>query len=272
MPDLSTYTQEFWDTVAGPKWVADQENLDAMLAPFADAVLLAANPQPGQRVVDVGCGCGALSLEVARRGAEAIGVDVSGPMLAHARSRAQALGLAVDFNHADAQTHGLSGVHRVISRFGVMFFPEPATAFRNIRSWLAPDGELHVMVWRSMRENAWLSEPAALAKRFVELPKPGDPKAPGPFSLADREHLTALLAGAGFEQVTLTPVDLNMRLNTTPERAAQFFQERGPVAKALEMMADSPEPLLRAIREYVGQRHDGQGLDQSAACWQVRAS
>ena len=124
---------EFWNTRGGDQWVNEQARYDAMLEPCGRRLLDAADLQSGERVLDVGCGSGASSLESARRvGPEGlvVGVDLSGPMIETARRRASEFGVACSFVQGDAQTMSFDGTFdAVISRFGVMFFDDPAAAF-----------------------------------------------------------------------------------------------------------------------------------------------
>lgn len=208
---------EHWNGAGGERWARDHASYDTMLRPFAALVLDAAALQPGERVLDVGCGNGATSLEAGRQvGTEGsvLGLDVSGPMLARARQRAEDEGLAgtVRFVQADAQTADLDdgqGVDIVISRFGVMFFSDPAGAFDNLARAVRPGGRLAYVCWRGLGENPWLSVPGVAVAAHVALPTPPDPDAPGPFSLAEPDRIRAVLAAA-WEDVDVRPVDTSI--------------------------------------------------------------
>src|SRR5262245_28317825 len=125
---------QYWNGPAASRWVAQEVLLDRMLAPFGEALLARAKPGAGERAVDIGCGCGATTLALAAAvspGGEAVGLDVSAPMIARARARAEGLG-AVTFVEADAATHRLvPAADLLVSRFGVMFFRDPEAAFEN---------------------------------------------------------------------------------------------------------------------------------------------
>ena len=134
-----------WNDQAGRSWAELSDMLDRLLEPFVPLVLDEVGPVAGLRILDVGCGAGALTLAAAERGASALGVDISGPLIEAARARAARLGLAeAEFAEADAQEHRFEGpgFDALVSRFGVMFFADPVAAFRNLRSAARPGGKL----------------------------------------------------------------------------------------------------------------------------------
>ena len=161
---------EYWNGPVGERWARLQEQIDASLAPITVAAMPFANPRPRERVLDIGCGAGTTSYMLAKAvGPEGnvTGVDISEPMLAHARSR----GIGVNFRKADAATHLFHPTHDLVfSRFGVMFFDDPAAAFANIRKALKPRGRLAFACWRSVNENLWASLPFAAGYTRNELP------------------------------------------------------------------------------------------------------
>ena len=148
---------EFWNGDAGAKWVSDQDKMDRMLDPLSDIAIDLAEPKVDERVIDVGCGCGATSVELARRGAKVWGIDVSAPMLSRARDRgADYPGML--FTEADASDYQFSAEHQLIfSRFGVMFFAKPFEAFKNLRTALVPGGRLVFLCWQAANKNEWIS-------------------------------------------------------------------------------------------------------------------
>jgi SAM-dependent methyltransferase len=165
MSIANTAQSEHWNTGEGINhWIANHARYDRMHAPFTTLILGAADPQPGDRLLDVGCGCGGTTLAAARLIApgQATGLDLSGPMLAQARADADAAGLAnVVFEQGDAQVHELepAGFDAVISRFGVMFFEDPVAAFANIRSATRSGGRLVFVCWQPLAANQWLLLP-----------------------------------------------------------------------------------------------------------------
>ncbi|MDP9334095.1 MAG: class I SAM-dependent methyltransferase [Actinomycetota bacterium] len=136
---------EQWNGVESNHWVEKAERYDRQLAPFADMLFERLTLAGTDRVLDIGCGCGATTITAAAQAQRAVGIDLSGPMLAVARNRAADAGLAnVEFVEADAQVHRFvpASFDVVVSRFGVMFFDDPTAAFANLRGALADDGRL----------------------------------------------------------------------------------------------------------------------------------
>ena len=157
---------EYWNEVSGPKWVALDDVINAQIEPVGVAAMDRAEVSASDRVIDVGCGCGPTSLGLARRASagRVTGIDISGPMLARARERADAAGLAnLSFERADAQTHAFEGggTDLVFSRFGVMFFDDPVAAFANLGRALTADGRMVFACWQGLGDNAWMRVPIA---------------------------------------------------------------------------------------------------------------
>ena len=247
---------EAWNGSVGVKWAANQERLDRMLTPFSEAVLAAAAVRPGEHVLDIGCGCGATTLEIARAVGEAgrvLGVDISAPMTARGRDRAKALALPATFELADASTYAFEpdAFDVMISRFGVMFFDEPASAFANIRKGLKKGARLAFVCWRSFGENPWVTVPLAAALAHVAPPEPTPPGAPGPFAFADRDRLASILETAGFRDISISPFDTKLMMGTEGggiEEALMQSVEIGPLGR---LIANAPEEVVSRIRESV---------------------
>ena len=266
---------EFWNGVGGKRWAAAQKQMDAVLAPFAEVLLDAAELPSAGVVVDVGCGCGATTLMVKDRapGATAIGVDVSGPMLEVAREQAAMRGLDVRFDQADAATAsvGKGQVDRVISRFGMMFFDDPLAAFTNFHHWLRPDGLMVTLVWDAIEHNPWLTSLLQIVRRHFEAPAP-PPDAPGPFSLSNSAKLDAMLQEAGFKAITQRSVNIPMRVEGSIDEVLAFFRDRGPVLTAIEELDElTRDVLLADIRSFVVDLYDGTGLSLPSRSRLVRA-
>jgi len=176
----------YWNGPGGHHWVERQQRQDMVLAPVSEALLGRAAIQPGETAIDIGCGCGATSFELAERvGADGrvIGIDISAPMLERARELTPP-GAPVEFVLADATVHPFvsHSADLLVSRFGVMFFSDPAAAFANIRRSLRPGGRLAFVCWRSLAENDWMRKPLEAAKPLLPSLPPPDPTAPGPFA------------------------------------------------------------------------------------------
>jgi len=243
---------EFWNGDAARAWTDNQARMDALLAPLSARVHAVLALRSGERVLDVGCGCGGTTLELAARGALATGVDISEPMLVRARERA-AEGAAkprADFVLADASTHRFEPTFDAIfSRFGVMFFADPIAAFANLRTALKPGGRLAFVCWQAPRDNPWISVPVGAARAQLPEPPPADPRAPGPFAFADRAYLNEVLMKAGFDAVALEPFEATLALGRSVDEALEFTARVGPLSRALaDAPADARARAIAAVR------------------------
>jgi SAM-dependent methyltransferase len=242
----------YWNEETGPKWVALQELLDEQIAPLGLAAMDRAAVAAGDDVLDVGCGCGQTSLQLAERvgsDGSVLGVDLSAVMLERARERAA--GLAnVTFTAADAQTHGFeAGRHDLVfSRFGVMFFEDPVAAFANLRRGLADGGRLAFVAWQELGRNPWMLVPVMAIAPLVALPPPPAPGAPGPFAFADADRVRRILADAGFASIEIEPLNGELGLGGGGglDRASDFVLQMGPAGRVLR---DADEALLGRARE-----------------------
>jgi SAM-dependent methyltransferase len=265
---------EYWNGPTGQRWAAAQERLDFHLSAIHEALMPFAAAAPGVRVLDVGCGCGtttfALAKSVAPNG-KITGVDISVPMLALARSRSA--DRRIEFIEADASVCEFPSVYDLIfSRFGVMFFSDPASAFANIRKAVAPGGRLAFVCWREPALNLWASAPMAAARDLLPPQEPMDPHAPGPFAFADGKRLMGILGSAGFREVRIENLDTVMKMGATVDEAAANAIEIGPLSRAA---ADLDEATRAKIRERVKasltEFQTPQGIMPPAACWLVAA-
>ena len=265
---------EHWNQAAGATWVEMQPMLDRMLAPLEQRLTRAAFPGEGRRVLDIGCGAGATTLAMARRIGPAgacLGVDISAPLIAAARARAEAEGVPATFAEADAQVHPFdpAGFEAVISRFGVMFFSDPTAAFANILTAAAPGATLTFVAWRTQAENPFMTAPMrATAHLLPQDPPP--PDAPGPFAFADGDRVRRILTESGWTDVRVEPLDEPCEV--AREDLPVFATRVGPLAPAIRQA----EPGLRhaLIQAVEGVYHpflDGEVARFTAACWHVSA-
>jgi ubiquinone/menaquinone biosynthesis C-methylase UbiE len=267
---------DFWNGPTGQKWAKHQTDMDRNMADIAVAGLALADARPGERVLDIGCGNGSTSLALAETvgpSGDVIGVDVSQPMLAMAKSRINAPNIR--FIEGDAATHPFAADRDLIfSRFGVMFFVEPVAAFTNIRKAAAPGGRLAFICWRKVEENELSMRPYLAALPFLPEQKPVDPNAPGPFAFADRERTRGILADAGFRDIAIEPFDGHMRLGTSPEHAALMLTSlMGPASRALknaddETRAKARDAIAKDMAAFQGSAPE---IAPGTACWLVSA-
>lgn len=270
---------EYWGGAAGANWVRARARYDAELAQFADEVLRHAAIERGDRVLDVGCGTGALSVlaaSVANAG-DVTGIDISDTMLTEARRRAIDEGRSnVHFRQADAQVTPLepSSVDVVISRFGVMFFADPVAAFTNIAGACRPGGRLCFVCWQAAPRNPWLVETAAAVEPLLGPMPIAEPGSPGPMGLADPDHTRGVLEHAGWHDVEIDDHCGSLLLGgpATLEEIIEFWSSRPNIA---EPVAAGPpglgDQVRTALREVMAPRHDGTGVRYDAAVWMVQA-
>jgi len=269
---------EYWNSAVGRRWVDRQEMQDAVLRPVDGRLLASASPQMGERVIDVGCGCGATTIEFAARVApegEVLGLDISTPMLERARERAPA-DLPARFALADATAYPLAPdwADLVVSRFGVMFFADPARSFANLRRGLRPGGRLAFACWREARQNPWMILPLReAAKHAPPLPETG-PEEPGPLAFADDARVRRILSAAGFADVVVAPHDLDLDIANGRgiDAAVATALSIGPTSRIL---ADQSEEVRAAaaadIRAALAARARGDNVPLGAAIWIVTA-
>lgn len=264
---------DYWNGKAGETWVAAQERMDAMLADLTSAAIHKADARAGERVIDVGCGCGDTSIALAASGASVWGIDISAPMLERARARAgESDRLA--FSQVDAATAEFSADHDLVfSRFGVMFFADPHAAFGNLAGALAPDGRLVFLCWQAAADNAWVATAGRAVQPFLPVPETRpDPKAPGPFAFADVDYVHDILGAAGLSDISCDPVTAQMNLGATLDEAMALQGEIGPMARVLaELDDDAREEALAAARQALQAHLSDAGVLLDAACWLVSA-
>jgi len=261
-----------WNERSGPRWVATQRLLDLQLTPFGRVPMERLALRAGQRVLDVGCGCGATTLDLASavgpRG-HVTGVDVSTVMLARARERAADLA-HVDFVEADAQTHAFADRYDALySRFGVMFFDDPVGAFTRLRAALNPDAPLAFVSWRAPELNPWLTVPLAAALPLLaEAPKMAPPDAPGPFGFANESRVRGILKSAGFRDVRAEPLDLPMHLaGAGLDEALEVSLQVGPCGQIVRENPHLTVCLREAIRNAFVPHLTPEGVVLGAAAW-----
>jgi SAM-dependent methyltransferase len=267
-----------WNGIDGEFWTREQDSLDAMLAPITGPLLAFAAPVAGTTVIEVGCGCGSLAMELARAVGPAgrlVAVDLSEPMLAVAKERLRAfanatcvLGDAAELPFQDLNAE------LITSRFGVMFFGDPVAAFTNLATGLVAGGRLRFACWRPIDENPWLRLPLqAVYEHVPRLPPPG-PEEPGPFAFGDTDRVTRILTMAGFTTPTFTPLDVSIELapGGTLDDAALQATGTGPARRALEgqpdkVRADAIESIRRAFASY----NSDTGVKLPGGVWLVGA-
>lgn len=268
----------YWNGEAGQRWTDRQSVQDVVLAPVTEQLIARIAAQPGQRILDVGCGTGAIAIELARRVAPSgrvLGIDISTPMLERARQLTPKE-LPADYALADATVHPFEAgsFDLLVSRFGVMFFADPVLSFRNLRTALRPDGRLVFACWRGPRENGWMMAPLMAVYKHVPKLPPQGPDDPGPFAFADEARVTRILGEAGFADVAMEacPLSFDVAAGRGLEAAVQSALEIGPAHRALE--GQPPEVVAAAtqsIREALTPFARGPSVWLPGAMWIVTA-
>jgi SAM-dependent methyltransferase len=252
MPDTAnTAMGDYWNQVAGPRWVARAGLQEARNIEVAHLLQREAAPRAGERVLDIGCGTGATAIPFAQAvapGGHITGVDISEPMLDRARQNIAQAGVQnITLVRADAQVHRFppDSFDLLISRFGVMFFADPVAAFTNLFAGLRKGGRLCMAVWASMAENAHWQIPFEIAVKHLGAPAPVDPHEPGPMAFRDPTYLREILAKAGFAEIDITPQSfkiIGLTARSEAEHAAMF----GPTWRLMEEKS-APDAVRQAI-------------------------
>lgn len=263
----------YWNDAAGPNWVAAQSNLDAMLEPLSAQAIARAQVGASERVLDLGCGCGATTLALAEVGATAIGIDLSEPMIARAKER------LVHIDNAqvlveDACTYRSDLPFDVLfSRFGVMFFADPYEAFNHLRGQLRESGRLVFICWQGPEHNPWMAIPGRAVAPFLKpQDPPPQPTDPGPFAFANPEYVLSILTQAGFSDIQLDSIEADLFLGATLDDVMAYQQFIGPVSRAIkELSGEDQAQAIQAARTAFAPLISEQGLSLPGRAWLVSA-
>jgi len=270
-----------WQGDQGDRWLHHIDRFEGMIGQIGLDLVAAARFLSGESVADIGCGGGPTTLEIARAvgpTGSALGVDVAPQLVALATQRATNLGIGnASFVTADAQRAQPGGApfDRLFSRFGVMFFDDSDAAFRNMRTWLKPGGQINFACWATPEMNPWMGKAMAIIGQYVDLP-PRDPAGPGPFRFADADSTKAMLERTGFSGVTydLRKADQPFAgADATPAEAAEFILSSMDMAGAV---AEAGEAAARDVRAkladmFASYMRDG-SIMMPGACWFFHAT
>jgi SAM-dependent methyltransferase len=256
-------------------WLTQETRYDAMLDAFGTVAAETAVRPTTRSVLDVGCGTGAYTIELARRlrpnGGEVTGIDVDGDLIERARERAWDASVAnATFVTADAADHDYAPgqFDAITSRFGTMFFADPVGAFAALGAALVPGGHLTFVCWREPSANGWFSLPMSAAARHLTGPSPHTPTATaGPFALADADHIQRVLRDAGFPDVGLVGIDRLVDVGHDPDDAVAFYGATLGASLEPAMAAAAADDLRHALEPFA----TADGVLLPASAWLVTA-
>jgi len=279
MEDKNAKQKDFWSGKGGDYWVEKQSEMDIMLNPLGKKALAKLDLKSNSEVLDIGCGCGATTLEIAKKVSEGTvtGLDISVPMLGKAESEASIQGIAnVDFKVIDVQVDLLASekYDYVYSRFGVMFFDDPYEAFKNIFSSIKEGGELSFVCWQDPSLNPWQSLSVQVIRGYLDMPSP-PPRSPGPFAFHEKDYVKEILEKSGFSNISFddNQEDITMFSGKSLQEASEDYLAINPVVT--EMLKDSPDDLkaeiVESLKEAFSEFHKGDGLVFPSATWVVSA-
>jgi SAM-dependent methyltransferase len=273
---------EFWNGESTKRWVQFQDTMDASMAPLGIAAMDAIGIADEDRVIDIGCGCGDTSLELARRvepkGA-VLGLDISEPMTGLAGDRvSDSPHDNIELALADAQVHAFEPGARdaVFSRFGIMFFDQPVAAFENLKAALVTGSRIGFVCWQAAKANEWVRVPSQIAAAHIQLPPPNPPDQPGEFGFANKDFVYRNLDQAGFVDIEIADHTVPMRMagGDTVEDVVGFVSSVGPMARAIaeaDPGKEVVEQITDDLRDVLTNHYTGDGVVMSCATWVVTA-
>jgi SAM-dependent methyltransferase len=277
-----TGTKHAWQGAYAARWLRSEAQKDRQLGPLGQSALDALAAQPGEHILDVGCGAGSTLLPLARAVGNAghvLGVDISLPMLERAKARCAEAGLHnVDLAHGDAATLLLEGRYDgMFSRFGVMFFEEPVAAFRHLRDALVPGGRLAFVCWQGIAANPWAQRTLACVMAeapHLPLPDMFQPGLPGPFRYDAASTLERTLTTAGYSEVEVRPLVRDVCLGAHLDEAVDLCMETGPSGRFVEGVATAARGACRSALTRLLEAHtrpDGTWLEAAVFIVTARA-
>lgn len=278
---VNTDMKEFWNGEGGEKWVRFQESIDAHLLPFGQEAIVAAALGDGESVLDIGCGSGDTTLQLARcvgQDGRVLGVDISEPILELAKNKSISTNQSnVRFEQGDAQIFRFEAesFDVIFSRFGVMFFDDPVAAFKNLHRALKSNGKIAFVCWQSAQNNEWITFPLTVVANHVSLPAPLSEDEPGPMSFATPEKVHRILAAAGFSNIEINAFSEPFTVGNSIEASVAFLTQLSPVGGAIgkssaddtiksQITADLLDALVPYDTDY--------GVIMGAATWIVTAN
>jgi SAM-dependent methyltransferase len=269
---LNAAQAAYWEERSA-SWGEVETYTASMMGPFGQRAIDRLALTPGRRVLDIGCGAGPTTVELARQvapGGSTVGIDISPSMIERARARARDEGVDAEFVVGDAQVHDLGEgtFDAAYSRFGVMFFADSVAAFTNIRRALRDGGRLAFACWQPMAANEWMRVPGEAVTLVTGVSPPPRPDEPGPFLLSDPDRTEQILDAAGFRSIEVSPEtgQLDVGIDRL-DFAVDVSLRIGAIREAVTANDDPAfrEELRTAVRTKLEEHvHDGRLLLGSA--------
>ena len=280
MGSINEKAKQFWSGEGGDFWVENQEELDITLEPLGEATLKNIDLSSCDSVLDIGCGTGRTTIDIAERLAahgKATGLDISEPMLEQAKILAQAEGVEnVSFECLDVQVESLGDTRfdAAFSRFGVMFFEDPMQAFSNIHRALREDAPLSFVCWQSPMVNPWHFLAMEVVTEFIDNPKP-PPRSPSPFAFQEREYVEEILVTANFREIEITPFEMKIPWfdGKDPNQAAASYLSINPIISEGLAALDNEgkEKILARLSDLFSSHQTDGRIVFDSATWIVAA-
>ena len=280
MSEVNKNQKDFWSGKGGDIWVERQNAMDTMLSPLGEAALNKLDFNEEENVLDIGCGCGHTTLDIAKRigpSGNVTGLDISEPMLNRAKESAVEMSLTnTSFKCVDVQTEDLGEAiySTAFSRFGVMFFEDSIAAFKNINKSLISGGCLSFVCWQSPAVNPWQSLFIQEIKKFLELPSP-PPRSPGPFAFMESEYVSSILEESKFQDITIEgyETEVNMFSGRSLSDSVKDYISINPVVTGMlkESSEDKIAEIIDSAIEAFSPYYTEKGLIFPSATWLVTA-
>jgi len=273
---------EAWSGPLFDRFVKFREIVTVGLGAHGAAAMRAHPPQPGDKVLDLGCGFGDTTQDLAAlvgADGEAVGIDVADPFIEMARDEAEQAGVEnVRFVTGDVQaTEFEETFDYAFSRMGIMFFANPVQALRNVRKALVPGGRLCAVVWRRKLDNDWVRRAEVVVEEYLEHPEESDEPTcgPGPFSMANADTVSEQLKIAGFEEIVLQRCDLPLKIGNDLDQAVEMNMAIGPAGEVLRLWEDRIDEIRPKIasqlREALTEFDGPNGVVAPASTWIIGA-
>lgn len=273
--------EQHWSGKGGQRWLENINDFEEIIQPIGQALLDCAKVHPGENFIDIGCGAGATTLSLGQQVGNTglvLGIDISDDLIAECRKRViQAQLNNVSFLAGDAARIALpkSFADSLFSRFGVMFFKDPKTAFLHLRDSLKPGGRVAFSCWSAVQHNIWMLSIREIIANYIELPSL-EPRAPGPFAFAETDYITEILSCADFGSITVNPwigkISIG-RHGNTPQEAAQFLLKSLSIAQSLnEDLRSDKAAIQYELTQKLQEFSSPKGVYAPAQAWLVTAT